>query len=124
MVLKKTIWNRNLLVRKPISLKYAINLCNVDKFTCFSFSHKGFIGILKKSPAYNVKSPHFMQDLTNSINNVILKENIAEILREDRNNLRNQRKRAWSVKRTKAPFYNRAKGESKVYSFQTALKIA
>ncbi|MFX1449318.1 MAG: hypothetical protein ACFFCM_00665, partial [Promethearchaeota archaeon] len=112
------------MVRKPVSLKYAINLCNVDKFTCFSFSDKGFIGFLKKSPEYDVKSPHFMKDLTNGINDMILKENIAEILREDRNKLRNQRKRAWSLKRTRAPFYNRVKGESNVYSFQSALNIA
>ncbi|NVM04338.1 MAG: hypothetical protein HWN67_18570 [Candidatus Helarchaeota archaeon] len=112
------------MVRKPISLKSAINLCNVDKFTCFSFSNKGFIGFLKKSSEYNVKSPHFMKNLIKNINETILKENISEILRGDRNNLRSERRRAWSSKRTRAPFYSRAKGESKVYSFQSALEIA
>ncbi|MFX0132435.1 MAG: hypothetical protein ACFFDN_02190 [Candidatus Hodarchaeota archaeon] len=112
------------MVIKPIPIKYAINLCNVDKFTCFSFSNKGFIGFLKTTTKHDVNSPQFMNDLIKNINGVILKENVAEILREDRNDLRSERKRAWSLKRTRAPFYNRAKGESNVHSFHSALKIA
>lgn len=65
-----------------------------------------------------------MGNLLKKINDKILKENINEILREDRNKLRDEKKRAWSPKRTRAPFYFRARGNSKINSFHDALELA
>lgn len=96
----------------------------MDKYSLFSFSNKGFIGFLKYPSVLDVDSPDFMDNLLEEINSSILNEIVDEILREDRNNLRGEKKRAWSPKRTRAPFYFRARGKSKINSFLDALKLA
>lgn len=115
---------RNLWVFKPISIKHAINLCNVDKFSCFSFSNKGFIGHLKASKDWDVNSPNFMKELLEKIDKTILNESVAEIIREDKFNLLEEKKRPWSRKRTRAPFYYRAREKSKLNSFKAALQLS
>lgn len=65
-----------------------------------------------------------MENLISLINERILNETIREIQREERDLLRGERKQAWSPKRTRAPFYGRARGNSKAISFQEALKLA
>ncbi len=62
--------------------------------------------------------------MCNKIGQVIVDDLVQEILREERNSLRAEKKRAWSLKKTKAPFYNRARSASRVNSFQAALELA
>lgn len=99
-------------------------MCNVNKFSCFSFSNKGFIGILKENKDLQVKSANFMEELLERINKSIVDDAVTEILREERYNLRREKKRPWSSRRTRAPFYYRAKGKSKSFSFKAALYLA
>jgi len=114
----------NLWVIAPIPLDHAIRLCNVDKFSLFSFSGRGFLGVLKTTSNWDVTSPHFMEALLNEIGETIKDEVVKEILREEKNSLRAEKKRAWSPKKTKAPFYDRARYKSKINSFQAALDLA
>lgn len=116
--------DENLWVLDPIPLDYAIHLCNVDKFSLFSFSNKGFLGVLKSSPSWNIKSPVFLKDLLIEIEKALVDEVVAELLREERDQLRSERKQAWSPLRTNAPFYDKARGKSKVNSFEDALELA
>ena len=53
-----------------------------------------------------------------------MKDLVAEMLREERNKLRPERKQAWSPLRTGAPFYDKAREKSKVNSFEDALRLA
>ncbi|MHA1267350.1 MAG: hypothetical protein ACTSRS_19080 [Candidatus Helarchaeota archaeon] len=59
----------------------------------------------------------------NEIEDAIIDELIDEILRAERNKLRPERKQAWSALRTKAPFYDKARGKSKINSFEDALEL-
>ena len=58
------------------------------------------------------------------IGKVIVDDLVNEILYEEKNSLRAEKKRAWSPKKTKAPFYDRARYKSKINSFQAALDLA
>jgi len=49
---KKLRLAENLWVIDPIPLDYAIHLCNVDKFSLFSFSGRGFLGVLKATSKF------------------------------------------------------------------------
>jgi len=49
---------------------------------------------------------------------------VDEILRTERNKLRPERKQAWSILRTKAPFYDRARRKAQVKSFEDMLELA
>ncbi|MHA1427674.1 MAG: transposase [Candidatus Helarchaeota archaeon] len=60
----------------------------------------------------------------NEIGETIKDEVVKEILREEKNSLRAEKKRPWSPKKTKAPFYDRARYKSKINSFQAALDLA
>jgi len=82
------------------------------------------MGYLKVAPNIDTASPQFMEDLLNQINERIIKETTREILRDERNILRDERKQAWSPKRTKAPFYGRARGNSRIVSFQKVVELA
>jgi len=104
-------------------LNYAVNLCNVDKYTCFSLSNKGFIGFLKGSPDLDTNSPQFMKDLLGKINNTILNDLTESIFREDRNSMRDERKRPWSFVKTRVPFYGRANFASNASSLKATLKV-
>jgi len=96
----------------------------VNKYSTFSFSRKGFIGFLKVPKNFDVTSPDFPESLLTEINDVLVRDAVDEILREDRDDLRAEKKRAWSPRRTKAPFYFQARGKSKINSFKTALNLA
>lgn len=65
-----------------------------------------------------------MEDLVKDINEMLLDDIITEILREDRDNLRTEKKRAWSSRRTRAPFYSQARGKSKINDLGAALDLA
>lgn len=64
-----------------------------------------------------------MENLVIQINEEVLNDAIAEIRREDRNSLRTDKKRAWSPRRTRAPFYFRARGKSHINSFKAAIEL-
>lgn len=65
-----------------------------------------------------------MENLVTKINDEVLSDTIAEVRREDRNSLRADKKRAWSPRRTRAPFYFRARGKSQITSFKAAVELA
>jgi len=65
-----------------------------------------------------------MENLVKEINDELSTDAITEILREDRNNLQTERKRAWSSRRTRAPFYFQARGRSKINDLGAALDLA
>ncbi|NVM52566.1 MAG: hypothetical protein HWN66_02600 [Candidatus Helarchaeota archaeon] len=114
----------NLWIFDPVPLDYAIRLCNVDKFSLFSFSGRGFLGFLKASPKWDENSPHFIENLLNEVGEAIKDEVVKEILRDEKNQLRPEKKQLWNSLRTKAPFYDRARGKSKVNSFEDAIELA
>jgi hypothetical protein len=58
------------------------------------------------------------------IGKTITAEVIKEILRDEKNQLRPEKKQLWNSLRTKAPFYDRARGRSKINSFKDALELA
>lgn len=64
-----------------------------------------------------------MENLVTQINEEVLSDAIAEVRREDRNSLRTDKKRAWSPRRTRAPFYFRARGKSQITSFKAAIEL-
>ena len=115
---------KNLWVLDPIPFEYALRLCNVDKYSLFSFSDQGFLGFIQSSPQWDFQSPDFLDRLYQELESATIKELVTQYDREDRNKLRSPKKQAWSSLRTKAPFYDRARGRAKVYSVQDALGLA
>ncbi len=79
---------------------------------------------MKESKELQVESANFMKVLLERINKGIVDDAVTEILREERNNLRWEQKRPWSSRRTRAPFYYRARGKSKQNSFEAALRVS
>jgi len=65
-----------------------------------------------------------MRELLERVNKSIVDDAVAEILREERYNLRRRNKHPWSSRRTRAPFYFRARGKSLQSSFEAALQIS
>ena len=65
-----------------------------------------------------------MEELLKRINKSIVDDAVTEILREEKYNLRRAKKRPWSSRRTRAPFYYRARGKSMQHSFVAALQIS
>lgn len=112
------------MVKKPIPLQHAIHLCNTNEYSTYSFSRKGFIGFVKLSGDQDVNSPSFMKDLINEINETLVNDITAEILREDRELMRWEQRRSWSTRRTRAPFYYRARKQAQGCSFMKSLVLA
>ena len=123
-IFKKTIFERNLLIKNPVPLKHAIHLCNPNEYSTYSFSRKGFIGFLKLSGSQDITSSDFMKGLIKEINEMLVRDISAEIIREDRKLLRWEQRRSWSTRRTRAPFYYRARKQAQTYSFMKSLALA
>jgi hypothetical protein len=64
-----------------------------------------------------------MKELLEKISSKILDDLTKDILREERNRLREERKRPWSLVKTRAPFYGRANSASNSNSLKATLKV-
>jgi len=96
----------------------------VNEYSTYSFSRKGFIGFLKIAGNQDVKSSKFLEELIGEINDTLVNDITAEILREDRELMRWEKRRSWSTRRTRAPFYDRARKKAQVHSFTKSLILA
>jgi len=65
-----------------------------------------------------------MEELLEKINNKVVDDLTKDILRKERNNLREERKRQWNLIKSRAPFYGRMKAASGSDSLKVALEVA